>query len=135
MGGFPPCPQPSRAPAWRRCGGCEFERTPGNESPAGGDTRTGQAIWALGVDGRSRRIQPRWGGITAPTDMSRRRVAIRSNLLALFLTCWQKVPGAENHCAAARLASPAAAWPGAMADHGRLKDLDRGVSGGGALFF
>ena len=38
-----------------------------NERPVRGDNRTGQAIWALGVDGRSRRIQPRWGGITAPT--------------------------------------------------------------------
>jgi hypothetical protein len=26
--------------------------------PVRGDNRTGQAIWALGVDGRSRRIQP-----------------------------------------------------------------------------
>ena len=38
-----------------------------NERPVRGDNRTGQAILALGVDGRSRRIQPRWGGITAPT--------------------------------------------------------------------
>jgi hypothetical protein len=29
-----------------------------NERPVRGDNRTGQAIWALGVDGRSRRIQP-----------------------------------------------------------------------------
>lgn len=40
---------------------------PPNERPARGDNRAGQAIWALGVDGRSRRIQPRWGGLTAPT--------------------------------------------------------------------
>ena len=29
-----------------------------NERPVRGDNRTGQAIWALGVDGRSRLIQP-----------------------------------------------------------------------------
>jgi hypothetical protein len=29
-----------------------------NDRPVRGDNRTGQAIWALGVDGRSRRIQP-----------------------------------------------------------------------------
>ena len=36
-----------------------FQKTcAGNERPVRGDNRTGQAIWALGVDGRSRRIQP-----------------------------------------------------------------------------
>jgi hypothetical protein len=37
-----------------------FLQKPGaeNERPVRGDNRTGQAIWALGVDGRSRRIQP-----------------------------------------------------------------------------
>ena len=44
-----------------------------NERPVRGDNRTGQAIWALGVDGRSRRIQPRWGGITAPTIIGSRQ--------------------------------------------------------------
>ena len=34
------------------------ETCAGNERPVRGDNRTGQAIWALGVDGRSRRIQP-----------------------------------------------------------------------------
>jgi hypothetical protein len=39
-------------------------KSPGTKSsaekkrPVRGDNRTGQAIWALGVDGRSRRIQP-----------------------------------------------------------------------------
>src|SRR4051794_31559876 len=42
-----------------------------NERPARGDNRAGQAIPGAGVDGRSRRIQPRWGGITAPTQLSR----------------------------------------------------------------
>src|ERR1700739_2394305 len=57
-----------------------------NERPVRGDNRTGQAIWALGVDGRSRQIQPRWGGITAPTDVGRNRGAARSNPRAIFLT-------------------------------------------------
>jgi hypothetical protein len=43
------------------------ERFRRNERPVRGDNRTGQAIWALGMDGRSRQIQPRWGGITPPT--------------------------------------------------------------------
>src|ERR1700722_13887476 len=33
-------------------------RTSETKRPVRGDNRTGQAIWALGVDGRSRRIQP-----------------------------------------------------------------------------
>src|SRR6202022_3872408 len=66
---------------------------PKNERPVRGDNRTGQAIWALGVDGRSRRIQPRWGGITAPTSIGRDRVAGRSNGVAIFLTFWPPVPG------------------------------------------
>src|SRR6476619_2026189 len=57
---------------------------PPNERPVRGDNRTGQAIWALGVDGRSRRIQPRWGGKTAPTYIGRGRVAERSNASADF---------------------------------------------------
>src|SRR5450432_2337282 len=61
-----------------------------NERPVRGDNRTGQAIQALGVDGRSRRIQPRWGGITAPTHIGRARPAERSNRRAIFLSFWQK---------------------------------------------
>ena len=66
--------------AGRRCSeGCAR-----NERPVRGDNRTGQAIWALGVDGRSRRIQPRWGGITAPTHIGRSRVGARSKRRAIF---------------------------------------------------
>ena len=36
----------------------KIKRLGKNERPVRGDNRTGQAIWALGVDGRSRRIQP-----------------------------------------------------------------------------
>src|ERR1700679_394702 len=76
-----------------------------NERPVRGDNRTGQAIWALGVDGRSRRIQPRWGGITAPTQIGRGRVAARSNGVAIFLTFGKRGILAGNHCSAGRLAS------------------------------
>jgi hypothetical protein len=64
-----------------------------NERPVRGDNRTGQAIWALGVDGRSRRIQPRWGGITAPTPICRGRGAARSTGLAIFLTFLARIFG------------------------------------------
>jgi hypothetical protein len=47
--------------------GAARRNDPPNERPARGDNRAGQAIWALGVDGRSRRIQPRWGELSAPT--------------------------------------------------------------------
>src|SRR5258706_7888946 len=38
----------------------------------GGQPDGSSHMGALGVDGRSRRIQPRWGGITAPTDIMSR---------------------------------------------------------------
>jgi hypothetical protein len=44
-----------------------------NERPARGDNRTGQAIWALGVDGRSRRIQPHGEGLPLPRSIGRGR--------------------------------------------------------------
>ena len=62
------------------------ENSARNERPVRGDNRTGQAIWALGVDGRSRRIQPRWGGISAPTYIGRSKVGARSKDRAIFLT-------------------------------------------------
>src|SRR3979409_1126348 len=93
--------------AWRLISwsGNAPERYARNERPVRGDNRTGQAIWALGVDGRSRRIQPRWGGITAPTHIGRRRPPARSNPSAIFLTFWQGLRGG-NYCAAGRWASP-----------------------------
>jgi hypothetical protein len=72
---------------WMR--GNRAEKHGQNERPVRGDNRTGQAIWALGVDGRSRRIQPRWGGITAPTQIGRGRTAARSNGVGNFLTSWK----------------------------------------------
>ncbi len=64
-----------------------------NERPVRGDNRTGQAIRALGVDGRSRRIQPRWGGITAPTDIvsreGRRTFKGSANFFNLFAKPFQ----------------------------------------------
>src|SRR5258707_12116779 len=80
-----------------------------SERPVRGDNRTGQAIWALGVDGRLRRIQPRWGGITAPTYVGRGRAAARSNDPAIFLTFWQEFFGGD-YFAAKRLALPGAGF-------------------------
>src|SRR6478752_5777545 len=73
-----------------------MESSAENERPVRGDNRTGQAIWALGVDGRSRRIQPRWGGITAPTYIGRSRVGRRSTDRAIFLTFLPGVFGRES---------------------------------------
>src|SRR4030088_1922467 len=89
MRGSPPYPQSSHMSAWRHCSAAsslarsrraDFAarnrlKWSSNERPVRGDNRTGQAIWALGVDGRSRRIQPRWGGVNAPTPIlsARRR--------------------------------------------------------------
>src|SRR6202790_5371133 len=113
-----------------RCHGCAARRCaseiavagmtlakarPKNERPVRGDNRTGQAIWALGMDGRSRRIQPRWGGITTPTCMGRGKPAARSNVSRIFLAFGRKF-WTENYCAAARLASPGADFSGATAD-------------------
>src|SRR5437667_10589101 len=67
-----------------------------NERPVRGDNRTGQAIQALGVDGRSRRIQPRWGGITAPTYICRQRVAERSKRPAIFFNFFGGLLGDES---------------------------------------
>src|ERR1700720_3513400 len=135
MRGFAACPQSSHVSAWRR-GGASRSMAPSrpvdfgawnrpgcsaNERPVRGDNRTGQAIWALGVDGRSRRIQPRWGGITAPTHIGRRRAAPRSNRFAIFLTFLAGIPGrifgrifAGIYRAVARLASPATDLSDAM---------------------
>src|SRR5258708_31573308 len=96
MRGFPPYPQSSgdgSAAPHREMLRAVFEfplRFGKNERPVRGDNRTGQAIWALGVDGRSRRIRPRWGGITAPTHIGRGRAALRSNASAIFLAFRQR---------------------------------------------
>ena len=49
----------------------------------------GSSYMGAGVDGRSRRIQPRWGGMTAPTSSSRGRGTGRSTRRRIFLTSWQ----------------------------------------------
>src|SRR5215472_8324427 len=75
-----------------------------NKRPDRGDNRSGQAIWALGVDGRSRLIQL-WGGITAPTPIGRRGDAPRSRRRSIFLTVRQ---GVLTRKLIARLRQPAA---------------------------
>jgi hypothetical protein len=72
----------------------------------------GSSYMGAGVDGRSRRIQPRWGGMTAPTSSSRGRATGRSTRRRIFLTSWQdSLAGifgglcSADYCAAGRLAS------------------------------
>src|ERR1700694_3940382 len=72
------------------------------------------------VDGRSRRIQPRWGGITAPTHIGRGRAAARSNGLTIFLTFGRNFLDG-HHCAAGRVAAPRADFSEAMAPGGWFK--------------
>jgi hypothetical protein len=128
--------RPADFVAWNR------SRCSANERPVRGDNRTGQAIWARGVDGRSRRIQPRWGGITAPTHIGRRRAAARSNRLAIFLTFLAGIGGifGENsgpaifYCAAARLVSPAAGFSDAMVAAGWSSARAAGTSGAPLTF-
>ena len=55
------------------------------ERPVRGDNRTGQAIWALGVDGRSRRIQPMGRDYRSHIIWSR-QPAERSKRRSIFLT-------------------------------------------------
>jgi hypothetical protein len=63
-----------------------------NERPVRGDNRTGQAIWALGVDGRSRRIQPMGRDYRSHIDKSQ-HLAERSKRRAIFLTfCLERLP-------------------------------------------
>jgi hypothetical protein len=126
IGGGPRHRQSSGAPGWLSCHRMAELRSPPapvpqavrpispdgtarnvsqDERPVRGDNRTGQAIWALGVDGRSRRIQPRWGGITAPTDIGRGTVAARSNHRRFF---WDFFGG---RCVTARRAARLTAPP------------------------
>jgi hypothetical protein len=120
------------APARPLISSRECARWRQNERPVRGDNRTGQAIRALGVDGRSRRIQPRWGGMTAPTHISRGWVAGRSKRAAIFLTFFAGYFRA-NYRAAGRFASwtadlSDAMLSDAMAAAGGSKSLVRGTS-------
>src|ERR1700753_3033426 len=76
---------------------------PKNERPVRGDTRTGQAIWGAGVDGRSRRIQPRWGGVTAPTLIRRGGAQKCSMRWTLFLGCRPNIFQSDNASPDARV--------------------------------
>src|SRR6478672_13282948 len=84
----------------------------------GGQPDGSSHMGALGVDGRSRRIQPRWGGITAPTAIVSRQgrstfkptLDFFNSLAGRFCT--------ENYRAAGRSASPPADLSDAMAAGG-----------------
>ena len=93
------------------------QKRAGNERPVRGDNRTGQAIWALGVDGRSRRIQPMGRDNRSHTYSSRQRRRTfkpEANFFN-FLGCRSWQIAAENHRAAGRSASFAADLSDAMA--------------------
>src|SRR6516225_5039332 len=84
-----------------------------NERPVRGDSRTGQAIWALGVDGRSRRIQPSMGRDDRSTlNWSRQARRTFKTVLRIFNfdrpSPKRKSPLAvENYCAAGLISSAA----------------------------
>src|SRR5438105_8115681 len=58
---------------------------PKRKDPSGGTTGRVKAIWALGVDGRSRRIQPMGRDYRSHIDKSQ-HLAERSKRRAIFLT-------------------------------------------------
>src|SRR5580704_5726421 len=133
IGDCPPYSQSSGGGRWQGCRRGGSQTLLQKRRPVRGDNRTGQAIWALGVDGRSRRIQPRWGGITAPTSIGRGGSARRSTGYRSFLTLWQvcfcKGFWQATYCAAYRLASAGADFSDAMAaTAGGLKALVAGAS-------
>src|SRR5437588_11352674 len=82
----------------------QMQSNPQNERPVRGDNRTGQAIWALGVDGRSRRIQPMGRVFPLPHVMCRRGRAARSKSSTNFLTFLKRVFAAKIYSAAGRVA-------------------------------
>src|SRR6266404_2772032 len=132
--GFPSNPQSSRIPTCRSCRGLQVPERAAPESrfrqaerrkyPQKRKTRPGgqpdgsSHMGALGVDGRSRRIQPRWGGITAPTDIVSRqgRSTFKRTWDFFELFCGRFWP--ENYRAAGRSTSPTADLSDAMAAGG-----------------
>src|SRR5260370_18225832 len=73
---------------------------------------------AVGVDGRSRRIQPRWGGITTPTDIVSRQGRSTFKRTSDFFNFLAGRFWRENYRAAGRSASPTAHLSDAMAAGG-----------------
>src|ERR1700760_3444786 len=61
------------------------KQPPKTKEPSGGQP-DGSSYMGAGVDGRSRQIQPRWGGMTAPTFSSRVWPTGRSTRWRIFLT-------------------------------------------------
>ena len=79
---------------------------PEMKDPSGGTTGRVKPYGRLGWMG-ARAEYSRWGGITAPTSISRSTLAERSKRRAIFLTlCSGRLP--ENHCAAGYFAAFAA---------------------------
>src|SRR6266478_9347302 len=128
--GFPSNPQSSHLPAWRSCRGPQI-RGRGSRKPIfvkrsggisqkrktrpGGQPDGSSHMGALGVDGRSRRIQPRWGGITAPTDIVSRQGRSTFKRTWGFFNFFGGRFWPENYRAAGRSTSPTADLSDAMA--------------------
>ena len=86
--------------AWESVADFEQAAT-GNERPARGDSRTGQAIWALGWMGARAEYGLDGGGIVAPTVLGRARAVGRSNRLPTFFQfIWMEI-GAGPACSLA----------------------------------
>jgi hypothetical protein len=84
--------------------GDEPQKVRHKERPVRGDNRTGQAIWALGVDGRSRRIQLMGRDFRSHIHVSQRR-RYPFNASGNFFGCLLR---AQAYCAAGRMASSVA---------------------------
>ena len=84
----------------------------------GGQPDGSSHMGALGVDGRSRRIQPRWGGITTPTDIVSRQGRSTFKRTSDFFNFLAGRFWRENYRAAGRSASPTADLSDAMAAGG-----------------
>src|SRR5712664_1902962 len=80
----------------------------------GGQPDGSSHMGALGVDGRSRRIQPRWGGITAPTDIMSREGRRMFKRTWDFFNFFGGRFWPENYRAAGRSTSPTADLSDAM---------------------
>lgn len=94
----------------------------------GGQPDGSSHMGALGVDGRSRRIQPRWGGITAPTVIVSREGRGTFKRTSDFFNFFGGRFWTENYRAAGRTAPPTADFSDAMAAGGWFSARVAGAS-------
>ena len=94
----------------------------------GGQPDGSSHMGALGVDGRSRRIQPRWGGITAPTVIVSRQDRSTFKPTSEFFYLFGRGFWTENYRPAGDPASPTADLSDAMAAGGWFRARVAGAS-------